>query len=127
MSDTKRRNVLFRRIIISLPIIYLLYVLFIKNILEYHEITRNPKYTIGTTTKTSFATKGNDYIDFVYYVNEKQYIGDIIFSYNIKVPNGRYFVKFSKKNPYKNYMLTNSPVPDSIKIAPPSGWDELPK
>lgn len=104
-----------------------MYVFIIKNLIEYHEINRNPKYTIGTTTKIRSATKGDDFIEFVYYVNGKQYKGDVIFKYNIIVPNGIYFVKFSKKNPYKNYLVTNFHVPYSIKTAPPEGWDERPK
>jgi hypothetical protein len=37
-----------------------------------------------------------------------------------------YFVKFSIKEPRYSDFLQNNPVPDSIKSAPPDGWEELP-
>jgi hypothetical protein len=94
--------------------------------LNYNEIQKYSRFTIGITTDVSIAVKGNDYINYIYYVNGTKYKGDTYLKYSIKVPNGRYYVKFSSKNPWKSILMSNEDVPDSIKLAPSGGWDKIP-
>ncbi|NJK97155.1 MAG: hypothetical protein HC905_21580 [Bacteroidales bacterium] len=115
-----------RSIVLILTIFYIFYQTFVKRHLNIIEINKFQKYTIAHTKSINRSAKGTDYIEFIYYIKNKKYNGDTFYENYIKVPNGRYFVKFSEKNPWKNYLLDRIPVPDSIISAPPEGWDELP-
>jgi hypothetical protein len=55
----------------------------------------------------------------------KEYRYDVE-KYHIRYPNGRYFVKYSYKNPSACEIQWDSPAPDSTIAAPDSGWKELP-
>lgn len=94
--------------------------------INYHEIKLYGKYSIGTTTKKSTAAKGNDYIDYVYFFNGIKYSGYSNLNSKAIVPKGRYYVRFSYRNPEKSYIMFDKPVPISIKMAPLGGWEKLP-
>ena len=70
-----------------------------------------------------------DYVDYVYtvngidYQNSSDYLHD---KYGTKATGGRYYVKYDVTHPQRSDLLQNKPVPDSIKEAPPNGWDKIP-
>jgi hypothetical protein len=85
-------------------------------------------YTIAITTRRLVTAKNGPEIEFIYHALGRDYkgYGYDVEKYHIRYPNARYFVKYSNKNPSACEILWDSPVPDSIRIAPDSGWKELP-
>ena len=86
------------------------------------------RYTIAITTRRIITAKNGPEIEYVYHVNGSQYTsyGYDVEKYKIQYPNGRYFVKYSYKNPSACEIQWDLPVPDSIKVIPVDGWRELP-
>lgn len=89
------------------------------------DLNQYSRYTIGVTHEKEHASKANDYITYYFYYNGIKYSGKNILQIDVKVPDGRYYVIFSTKNPYNNHMFFEKPVPDRIKIAPKEGWLKL--
>ena len=89
------------------------------------------KYTIGTTTGFHLAGTGSSLLYYDYSVLNKKY-SDIVGTgfNNVKtrksILNKRYYMEFNIKYPASSYLFTGYMVPDSIKSAPPEGWDSIP-
>jgi len=88
------------------------------------QVERNTVYTICYTTKT-LNLNGPDVVYYYYYYKGIKYEGDDRFHGAILVPGGKYFVKFSSKDPDYG-VFTSIPVPDCIKEQPFEGWLEVP-
>jgi hypothetical protein len=84
------------------------------------------RYTIGTTVNTFYTVPATKHVTYTYKMNYKYYKEDDYYNFNSKVPGGRYYVRFSAKNPNVSEILQDQPVPDSIKAAPPAGWSKIP-
>jgi hypothetical protein len=112
---------------------YMLGLCFIPVLLGYgiwrsYQITHFSRYVIGTTTRRIFSAKNGFEIEFIYYVNDnkyKSYRYDME-QYHIRYPNGRYYVKYSYKNPSACEIQWGLPVPDTIRLSPKNGWKDLP-
>jgi hypothetical protein len=92
------------------------------------ELKNFPRYTIGITLQ-SRKTRSGRYVDYKYYVHGSRYIGIDPYPFavdSINVSGGRYFVKYSARNPGNAKMLFDHPVADSIADAPDSGWTSPP-
>ena len=85
---------------------------------------KNPRYTVGTTTGSSWV-KGKQ-VKYIFKVNGKLYKGSMGDSHKAKVKNGRYFVRFSETYPEINRIYFSKPVPGYIKDIPPNGWKKIP-
>lgn len=90
----------------------------------HKEIEDNKRYTIGYATGKGWS--GGSILDFEWFVNKQKYKGGSRFNkdYNLFIDK-RYFVKFSSKDYSNGRILINMPVPDSIRKAPPLGWDSI--
>jgi hypothetical protein len=101
-------------------------ILYIKNQNERNkDLNQYGRYTIGVTHEKEYASKANDYITYYFYYKGIKYSGKNNLQLDVKVPDGRYYVIFSTKNPYNNYMFFDKPVPGRITIAPKEGWLKL--
>jgi hypothetical protein len=97
------------------------------SIWRHYQLKDFARYTIGTTTKRFITAKSGFQIEYIFYVNGKKYKGARNeYNYHIQYPGNRYFVKYSYKYPSQSEIQWNLPIPDSIKIAPPDGWQEIP-
>ena len=94
--------------------------------LKQYQLRTYPHYTIGITTGAYWTLRSGKQIEYSYTVNNKSYEWHNRLGYDIKVMNGRYFVKYDTKDPSISKLLQDFPVPDSIKTAPPNGWKEPP-
>lgn len=122
-------NKIIDRIVLVLLFAGLFSIIFvgvIKDILKEHDVNSNPRYTIGVTVKFWGDRRGGS-IDFEYIVNKVKYKGSVRDDGKMLYPGGRYYVVYSWKNPEHGYLLPDWAVPDSIKIAPPNGWDKVPQ
>lgn len=92
------------------------------------ELEKFPKYTITTTLKQYHTSKNGLQIEHFYFVNGEKIIERFGKDerLNIIYPNGRYLVRFSEKHPKVSEVLWKYPIPDSIKIAPLKGWQDIP-
>lgn len=88
-----------------------------------------PKYTIGITVGGQNIIRGNPAVDYVYYVEGREYKSWNTYArgyYDVKKVGLRYFVKYSSKDPSNAVILFQCPVPENVKSAPFQGWDQLP-
>ena len=103
-----------------------LFSLITKMIFKDYHLNKNRRFTIATIEKVE-GTKGGRQALFFYYYNDKKYYGsgssDMI---SMNMRDHRFFLILNKNNPSSCKLLIESPVPDSIKIAPIRGWDSLP-
>ncbi|MDP4202532.1 MAG: hypothetical protein Q8861_07535 [Bacteroidota bacterium] len=85
-------------------------------------------YAIGITTGTYAASRASTNIYFNFISRNKKIECEDIYDHSsgAKRKNGRYFVRFDSLHPSNAVLLQDFPVPDSIKIAPPNGWKEIP-
>jgi hypothetical protein len=75
----------------------------------------------GTTIRFTLSTKSGRNVQYEFKVNGKSYKSFSGYGYDATVPNGRYLVKFSSKDPEINEIYLNRPV--SWDIDPPAeGW-----
>jgi hypothetical protein len=102
--------------------------IFIYAIWRLYRVSHDIRYTVATTTGRIFTPRNHFAIEYQFKVNNKVYSssGPEISKYNIRYPNGRYYVKFPYKSPGASEILWDRPVPDSITMAPTDGWKELP-
>ncbi len=85
------------------------------------------RFTIGTTIKSDTSDYGRT-VYYYYYVNNEQIKGAITLPrMDVKVPGGRYFVKYNARDKYMAELLKSHPVPDNISDVPADGWDKEPK
>ncbi len=96
-----------------------------------NERKKDARYTIGITGNKYYNPKSSKpIIEFSYCSNGVIFTGTESIGANCEknviAKGGRYFVEFSSKNPNNCELLLNSPVPDSILIAPDDGWNRLP-
>jgi hypothetical protein len=96
---------------------------------RYHVVNQDIRYTVATTTRQISTPRNHNAIEYKFSVNGKEYIsvGADIEKYNIRYPNGRYYVTFPLKSPGANEIQWDLPVPDSIIHVPKNGWKELPR
>lgn len=120
-----KRQAIFARyliaIILSIP--FIIYAVWRSNSLK-----RNARYTIGITGDTFLTTMSGTQIEYSYivqynnYRHSENYLNDTIKS----GCQCRFYVKYDVKHPKISELLQNKPVPDSVKSAPPNGWDKIP-
>lgn len=88
-------------------------------------IETNAQYTIGFTKQLQTGG-GLNWLTYGFNVNGISFNGEIVPGIdNYIVPNGRYVVEFSSKNPKYNKML-HLAIPDTIIRAPLQGWNQPP-
>ena len=93
---------------------------------EASELNENAAYTIGTTVKTYWTVAYGQWVIYSYWVEGNRYTGNSRYIESTKVPGGKYYVKFNKKDPEESVFVQDKPVPDTIKIAPEKGWEKIP-
>lgn len=87
------------------------------------ELFETGRYSIGKVNKKVSESRVTYYI-YQYEFKNKIYKGKYI-GKKLKI-NGDYFLLFNTSKPNDKYLLGAYPVPDSIKSAPPDGWEEIP-
>jgi hypothetical protein len=102
--------------------------IFIYALWRLYRVSHDIRYTVATTTGRISTPRNHFAIKFQFKVNNKLYSGSgsETSKYNIRYPNGRYYVKFPYKSPAACEIQWDRPVPDSITVVPPDGWKELP-
>jgi hypothetical protein len=100
--------------------------LIIHGLWNRHLLKTYPHYTIGTTIQTYWTFASGKQLEYGYTVNNKYYKNSDSYDDKSKVPGGKCFVKLYVNDPNISEILQDKPVPDSIKIAPPQGWKEIP-
>jgi hypothetical protein len=96
----------------------------VKTILERKEaFSSGVRYTIGYTTEMYLTISGRS-IKYRYQVGVVEYTGNASYAYNSKVPDGRYWVKFSVAKPSISSIYQDKPVPLSITV-PAEGVDSI--
>lgn len=124
MTDNKQNKVNTKILVVfAFIVIFLIVYVSFK---DYNDLKNNGRYTIGITERKKITPKSGTNVIYKYYVNETEYESFNDYYPDIVVPGGRYYVKFSNKNPENSHLLRNFPVPDSIKKAPPEGWSNIP-
>lgn len=95
--------------------------------LRQNKLENSHRYSIGTVTHFE-AQQGSFGVDFKLIISGKEYDGGctVYNKYN-NIVGKRFFVKYYPKNPKNSEILLEKPVPDSIKEAPPNGWDKIPE
>ena len=86
----------------------------------------HPRYTIGYVEKTGYVIGPSSHSEtiFNYYVNGKQYVGGK--SGDLLTDDTRYLVKCGSQDLSFYFFYKKVPIPDSIKQAPPQGWETPP-
>lgn len=82
------------------------------------------RFTVGYTTEFYLTTSGRN-IKYHYQVNGVDYVGSASYAYNSKVPNGRYWVKFSEEKPEISRIYQNKPVLIDITSVPSNGVNSI--
>jgi len=90
----------------------------------------NHKFTIGTPIRYDVNSNTSNDLVYIYFVNNVRYMqdspcSDYSFSYRSLI-NRNFYVMFNPDNPKNSKLLLDFPVPDSIREAPPEGWDKIP-
>lgn len=114
--EPKRSHVVISMILLSVFLVYGAKI-FIE---RRNAFSSGARYTIGYTTEIYFTTSGRS-INYRYEVDGIEYQGIAGYAYNSKVPNGRYWVKFSKAKPGISSIYQDQPVPLDVKSVPPDG------
>jgi hypothetical protein len=107
-------------------IIGLIVYAFIHSIWGEYTLCKHGRYTIGITSGIHYTGKGGKKQDYEYKVNHEHYNASEPYLSTQEL-GGRYYVKFSSKDPEISELLQDKLVPDSIKVAPPEGWEKLPE
>ncbi|HNW69557.1 MAG TPA: hypothetical protein PKI01_04080 [Bacteroidales bacterium] len=90
-------------------------------------IEKNHKYSICTVQRFE-GVKGGFSVGYSFFVLNTEYVvGEIVQDGNKSVVGNRFYVKFYPPNPKNSEILLDRLVPDSIKEAPPQGWDKIPE
>lgn len=84
------------------------------------ELFKFGRYTVGTTIRITLGRFGRNVV-YEYTVDGKTYRMVDTYSYDAKVPGGRYLVKFSSKDPEIHEIQLNKEIPDELQ-APGKGW-----
>ncbi|WP_126247020.1 hypothetical protein [Chitinophaga rhizosphaerae] len=110
---------------IAMPVLYV--IVYDKvNKAEEKELAENGRYTIGYTTGQIYQNNSR-YVFYYYFINGRRFetSGRTARSTYVNFENGRYYVKFSSKNPEIARILFHVPeCRDSL--VPPDGWAALP-
>lgn len=107
-------------IVLGCGITYSIY-LAIKN---KNALDGDTRYTIGYTKDLVWETSGRA-VRYTYSFNGRNFEGIATYAYTSKVPDGRYLIKFSVKEPEVSVIYQNYPIPDEIKYAPTDGWKKI--
>jgi hypothetical protein len=91
------------------------------NIDHDNELEKYGRYTVGTTIKFTLSFKSGRQVQYEFKVNGKKYKSSSDYLYDATVPNGRYLVKFSTRDPEINDIYLDRPVSRSID-PPTDGW-----
>jgi len=84
---------------------------------KYHLSSNNVEYTIAKTTDYSGGRGMQSYIDYVYFIDNKEYKSTIRRDYDFKDPLKKYYVvKYSRKKPNVSELDLNQEVTDTLKI-----------
>ena len=126
------KKTLINKIGIALVLSFILFGVII-SIIRGIKLENSHMYTIGQLYKIGGGGRSSPSLYYKYNINNKlfnvihsQVTKNKIFSSKAEIGK-RYYVKFEKDNPKNSEMLTDYPVPDSIKEAPVNGWDTLPR
>ena len=86
------------------------------------------KFTVAHTYKERWSLKSGRYVHYKIFVKGREYLGsaDADKFPNIKVKGGRFLAAFDSINPNTNAAFYELSMPDSIKEAPPVGWENPP-
>jgi hypothetical protein len=79
------------------------------------------RLTIGESTHIYRTARGGRHVSYLYFVNGKPYTASTGYSEDIKVPNGKYVIRFWIKNPDLSDVLTDR-VADEALTPPQEGW-----
>lgn len=84
---------------------------------KYHLSSNNIEYTIAKTTGYSGGRGMQSYIDYVYFIDNKEYKNSIRRDYDFKYPLNKYYVvKYSKHKPKISELDLKQEVTDTLKI-----------
>ncbi len=89
---------------------------------RYVAFSGEVRYTIAITTKRYMTSSGRD-VDYTYRVNDVTHEGVATYAYESKVPNGKYWIKYSVKYPEISEIYQNMPIPACIDTLPPNGFN----
>lgn len=117
------------KFVFGLIVIGVLVVLLVVKFFDDKEIENNARFTIGYTKVTYRTAKAGESVYYEYNVRASKYSGSISLAKNdlLIVPNGRYYVVFSSKNPRKSKLLKYKPVSPEVQEYPKDGWGKLPE
>jgi hypothetical protein len=95
---------------------------------RHYRVSHDIRYTVAKTTRQIFTPRNHYAIEYEFSMDNKVYhsSGPEIRKYNIRYPNGRYYVKFPFKSPAACEIQWDRPVPDSVTLIPEEGWKEMP-
>lgn len=84
------------------------------------------RYTIGITTGSHKNIRGSRAIDYLFKVNGNEISDSYSWNWPAITKGGRYYIKFSSKDPSNSEILFDHPVPENIRNSPDSGWNYMP-
>lgn len=91
-------------------------------------LRKNHKFTIGIPFKYNIIPDGNE-LEYYYYIMDEKYIqsqSDFPCEKPKQTLHKRFYLMFNPDNPKNSKLLLDFPVPDSIREAPPEGWNKIP-
>jgi hypothetical protein len=84
---------------------------------KYHLSSNNIEYTIAKTTRYSGGRGMQSYINYIYFIDNKEYKNTIRRDYDFKDPLNKYYViKYSKDKPEVSELDLSQEVTDALKI-----------
>lgn len=123
---TNKFNTISKILFLTMLFGYIIYIA-VKSYNDKKERNLKSKYTIGIVIKISPLSKSGYNLKHIYKINHILYKSSRIIDEKENYLNKRFYVKFESDNPNNCEILLDKPVHDSIKEAPPEGWDKIPK
>ena len=99
--------------------------LYVRDYYKLKEIDSDGVYIYCTTVEKQYISNRVDVL-VKYDFRGVEYQKSFNYKKSVKVPDYRYFMKISVKNPKKCIVFFDKPVPDSIRNYPMEGWSEIP-
>lgn len=93
-----------------------------------NETPENYRYTIAVVTSVEGVLNGDPAANILYSVNGTTYksSGSSYLGDRFLKKGDRVFIKYPPNSPNWGTIVSEKPVPDTLKVIPPSGWKKLP-
>jgi hypothetical protein len=124
------KDIYWEKIISSLIVItgFFIWICFNQKDLKEFKEERDAfgRYTIGVTTGSHQNVRGSRVIDYIFKANGLEISDSYSWNWPVTAKGGRYYIKYSSKNPSNSEILFDHPMPADIISSPDSSWNYMP-